>query len=202
MKTGFEKETSAPRGNGFGVAIVAALSVGLGVTGTMLWMQSRPSTPISTPTSAPAILDVPNAQNLPNPAAHEPPAQLTAGMAPPQAALTLGNWYYDHEKWDLAISHYRVALADKIDNPDVRTDLGNALRFSNQPQKALEQYQIAQKQNPRHEQSLFNQGALYAASMNNPKKGIEVWQTYLNRFPGGQSAAAARSLIVQAQNGG
>lgn len=187
------------------MALVAACALGLGVTGTLLWVQSRPAPPTPAPItmpSSPAISGVPNPQNLPNQAAHEPPAALTSGMTPPQKALTLGNWYYDHQKWPLAIQNYRAAIAGGLDNPNVRTDMGNALRFSGQPQKALEQYQLAQKQDPTHEQSLFNQGALYAASMNDPKKGIEMWQAYLKRFPNGQSVEAARSLIAQAQSGG
>ena len=53
------------------------------------------------------------------------------------------------------------AIAQGADTPDVRTDLGNCFRFLGQPQKALEQYAIAQKQNPQHENSLFNQISLY-----------------------------------------
>ena len=192
------------------MAIVAALALGVGVTGTMLWVQSRPASPVAASSAAPGVARIPGIANIPGaipgvgdaPAAsnsheHPPPAELTAGMTKPQAALTLGNWHYDHEKWDLALENYRRAIAGGLDNPDVRTDMGNALRFAGQPQKALEQYQIAQKQNPAHEQSLFNQGALYAVSLSNPKKGIAAWRAYLKRFPGGQSASQARQLIAQ-----
>jgi tetratricopeptide (TPR) repeat protein len=123
-------------------------------------------------------------------------------MARPQAALTLGNWYYDHEQWGRAVQEYRRAIAGGINNPNIRTDLGNSLRFSNQPKKALEQYQLAQKMDPTHEQSLFNQGALYASSLGDRQKGIQMWQTYLQRFPNGATADAARSFIAQAQSAG
>lgn len=139
---------------------------------------------------------------MPVPQVHTAPAALTAGMTPPQAALTLGNWHYDHEQWSLAVQQYRRAIAGGINNPNVRTDLGNALRFTNQPKEALEQYQLAQKMDPTHEQSLFNQGALYATSFGNRKKGIEIWRTYLQRFPNGATVEAARSLIAQAQAAG
>jgi uncharacterized protein HemY len=69
---------------------------------------------------------------------------MTAGMTPAQAALTLGNWHYDHKAWPRAIENYRRAMVQGLDNPDVRTDLGSALRFSGEPQKVLEQYRIAQ----------------------------------------------------------
>ncbi len=126
-----------------------------------------------------------------------PPTDLTNGMSPGEAALTLGNWNYDHEKWVEAIQNYSGAIQNGVDNPNIRTDLGNALRFSDRPQEALTQYQIAQKQDPTHEQSLFNQGALYAVSLKNPAKGIEAWRAYLKRFPQGGSATKARELLAK-----
>lgn len=120
-------------------------------------------------------------------------------MTPAQAALTKGNWYYDHERWPLAIGNYRQAIAGGFDNADVRTDLGNCYRFSGAPQKALEEYRRAQKQNPQHEQSLFNQGGLYASSLNDLPGAINAWRAYLKKFPQGQSVSAARQLIVQAK---
>lgn len=186
------------------MTIIAALALGVGITGTMLWMENRPApsavpTATASPTSAPlvAVPGVVKEGGLTQGGSHEPPAELTSGMSPPEAALSLGNWYYDHEKWKRAIENYQVAIKSGIDNPNVRTDLGNALRFSDQPQEALKQYKIAQKKDPTHEQSLFNQGALYAVSLGQPRKGVEAWQAYLERFPDGSSAAQARKFIAR-----
>lgn len=121
------------------------------------------------------------------------------GMTPAQSTLTRGNWYYDHEAWPQAVTNYRETIAQGTDNPDVRTDLGNALRFSGEPQQALEQYRLAHKQNPRHQNSLFNQGALYATDLKQPAKGIAIWREYLKRFPSGQSVKQARLLIARTQ---
>ena len=66
-------------------------------------------------------------------------------MSPADAARTLADWNYDRQNWPHAIDHYQEAIAKGADNPDVRTDLGNCFRFIGQAQKALEQYQIAQK---------------------------------------------------------
>lgn len=177
--------------NGVLLALVAALALGLGVTGTLLWLEKRAPQPVSAARSpfgstAPAASDAPPSM---------PPS--TVGMSPAQAALTLGNYHYDLAQWPQATAQYRVALAKGLDNPDVRTDLGNALRFSNEPQKALEQYLIAQKQDSQHEQSLFNQGGLWAQSLNNPAKAVIAWRAYLKRFPDGQSADQARQFIAQ-----
>jgi len=72
---------------------------------------------------------------------------LDTSLSPAQTAVVSGNWYYDRKNWARAIEAYEKAIALGADNSDVRTDLGNAYRFSDRPQKALQQYEVAQKQN-------------------------------------------------------
>ena len=189
-------------------AILITSALGMAITGTLLWQQSRPnnSQVVTTTTSqtsatenvpvAPMSEAAPSAKGS---TPHEPPVALTAGMTTGQAALTLGNWYYDHEAWPQAVENYRRAISQGLDNPDVRTDYGSSLRFNGQPQQALEQYQFAQKQNPRHENSLFNQGGLFASDLKQPAKGIAIWREYLKKFPNGKSVDAARKLIAKTQ---
>ena len=128
----------------------------------------------------------------------------SSATSPPSAALplngdpvTLGNTYYDQQNWTAAIKQYERAISLGNDTPDVRTDLGNAYRFAGNPQKALEQYQIAQRQDPNHEQSLFNQGALYAQSLGDPITGAAKWREFVNRFPSSARAADARRLLAE-----
>ncbi|HWA25413.1 MAG TPA: tetratricopeptide repeat protein [Lacunisphaera sp.] len=132
---------------------------------------------------------------------HQPDPSLTAGQTPAQASRTLGNFHYDHDNWAQAISHYEAAIQQGLDDPDIRTDLGNAYRFSGRFDDALVQYRRAQEQDPLHEYSLFNQGGLYLEDLHQPAKAVEVWQQYLARFPNGRSVAAARQLLAQAQSG-
>ncbi len=188
------------------MALIVVCALGAGILGTMLWMENRPApavtsvfapAPASPEAALPPLSGVTSTNDATQGGSQEPPATLTSGMSPPEAALSLGNWYYDHEKWERAVQNYQVAIKSGVDNPNIRTDLGNALRFDDQPQKALEQYQIAQKKDPTHEQSLFNQGALYAVSLHNPRKGVEAWQAYLKRFPTGGSANQAKKFIAQ-----
>ena len=91
-------------------------------------------------------------------------------LAPADAALTLANWNYDRQNWSHAIEHYQEAIGLGRDNPDVRTDLGNCFRFLGQTQKALEQYETAQKQNPQHENSLYNQAGLFCRFSKRPRR--------------------------------
>lgn len=172
------------------MALVAASALGVGVSGTMLWMESRKAPPVAAPTTTGSL-----SPQVSMPQAPVPPS--TAGLSKGQAAVVQGNHFYDSQQWPQAIEQYRFAIASGIDNPNVRTDMGNCLRFAGQPQKALEQYKIAQKQDANHEQSLFNQGGLWAFSLNDRGKAIKAWQAYLKRFPNGQSAEAARQFLAQ-----
>lgn len=129
----------------------------------------------------------------------EPPPMLAGNMPPPQAALALGNWYFDHQNWKKAIDKYENAIKLGIDNADVRTDLGSAYRFSGNAQKALEEYKRAHKMDPKHENSLFNQGAVYVLMLKQPQKGVDVWKQYIKEFPHGKSVENAKKLIDRAQ---
>jgi len=115
-----------------------------------------------------------------------------------QADRLQGNQEEDQGQWPQAIASYQKAIAEGIDNPDIRTDLGVAYFKSSQPQKALEQYVIAQHQDPSHENSLFNEASAYAV-LGDSSRAISIWQTYLQKFPSGQHVADAKNFIAEVQ---
>jgi tetratricopeptide (TPR) repeat protein len=163
----------------------------IGATATYLVLRPKLSV---TPIAAVSL-----AKTAADPLAHLPPPELTAGQAPAQAERTLGNFYYDHQNWPAAIRSYQAALQQGSDDADIRTDLGNAYRFSQRPDDALVQYQLAQKMNPAHEFSLFNQGGLYLEDLHQPQKAVTAWREYLRRFPTGQNVASAQQWLAHAE---
>jgi hypothetical protein len=169
-----------------------------GATITYFLMRPRAATMPSVPTGR----VMPVAATNPDPTTHLPDPSLTAGQAPAQADRTLGNFYYDHQNWAKAIEQYQSAIRQGSDDADIRTDLGNAYRFSGRPEDALAQYGVARKMNPDHEFSLFNQGGLYMEDLKQPARAVEIWQEYLVRFPNGANVQAARLLINQALGNG
>ena len=182
----------APPASSFWVPFTAIGLIGALLGSTVTYLALRPGLQ-----PAPAATAVVNS----DPTDHLPAPELTAGQTPAQADHTLGNFYYDHQNWLQAVNHYEAALRQGIDDADIRTDLGNAYRFMGRFDDALAQYHQAQKLNPQHEFSLFNQGALYLTDLKQPAKAIAIWQDYLVRFPTGQNVMAARQLIAQAQGG-
>jgi tetratricopeptide (TPR) repeat protein len=123
-----------------------------------------------------------------------------AQLSPGDAAVVRGNMAYDHQQWPEAIREYQDAIAKGRDNPDVRTDLGNAYRFSAEPEKALEQYTIAQRQNPQHENSLFNQIGLFMEVMHDPIRAIPVCEEFIRKFPNSEKVARAKENLAVAKN--
>ncbi|MFL6590235.1 MAG: tetratricopeptide repeat protein [Chthoniobacterales bacterium] len=130
-----------------------------------------------------------------------PPAGPDVSQAsPPDAAVLRANMAYDHQQWAEAIREYQQAIASGRDNPDIRTDLANAFRFSGQADKALEQYKIAQQQNPQHENSLFNQIGLFMEVMHDPNRAIPVCEEFIRRFPNSDKLPRVREQLQIAKN--
>ena len=128
------------------------------------------------------------------------PAPDLSGLSPAAAAVIRGNQAYDHQQWSDAIREYQDAIAKGRDNADVRTDLGNAFRFSGQAEKALEQYTIAQRQNPQHENSLFNQIGLFMDLMHDPIRAIPICEEFIRRFPNSDKTARVKEQLQIAKN--
>ena len=181
--------------------ILAAFGLGAGVT----WLAMRgtvntpPKSAIENFTGRP-VGQPPNVSQFPAAEAVGPPdvSQLT----PAEAARTLGNWNYDRQNWEHAIKHYEQAIARGGDTPDVRTDLGSCFRFLGQPQKALEQYEIAQRENPQHENSLFNQISLFADLLHDKERAQSIARDFIARFPQSPRAESAKKLMLQFEDTG
>lgn len=169
------------------IPLLILAAFGLGAGG--MWLIMRTSSP-----------DAPQKAAIngfaPSPAAGPPDVSQ---VAPADAARTLANWNYDRQNWPHAIDHYEEAIARGADNPDVRTDLGNCFRFLGQAQKALEQYEIAQSQNPLHENSLFNQLGLFAEVLHDDQRALSLARDFTTRFPQSPRAESAKQLIFQLQ---
>lgn len=131
----------------------------------------------------------------PRSASESPEAPDVSQLPPAEAARTLADWNYDRQSWTHAVENYQEAIALGLDNPDVRTDLGNCFRFLGQGQKALEQYELAQRENPQHENSLFNQAGLYAEVLHDDDRALSSAREFISRFPQSPRVPAAKELI-------
>ena len=179
--------------------ILAAFGLGAGT----VWLAMRGSTnappkpEIENFTGAPVGQSSNVFQPAPKAAAAEPPD--VSELAPAEAERTLANWNYDRQNWTHAIEHYQAAIASGADVPDVRTDLGNCFRFLGQPEKALEQYETAQKENPLHENSLFNQISLFADLLHDKERAQTVARDFIARFPQSPRVKLVQERLLELQ---
>jgi hypothetical protein len=167
------------------LTVIVSAAMGAGLT----WMFTSQR---STPPVHPAL-------SSPSPAVPQDSAPDVTGMPTGQAALVLANFAYDHQRWPEAIRHYQEAIANGLDNADVHTDLGNAFRFSGQPEEALNQYTIARRLNPQHENSLFNQISLFTETLNQPARAVPICEEFIRRFPTSEKIPAVQQQLARAK---
>ncbi len=96
-----------------------------------------------------------------------------------QAWIQLGNDYFDTEQPQKAINAYDKALELKPDNPNVLTDQGVMYRKVGRYDKAVANFEKAQAIDPKHLQSIFNLGLVYADDLKQPDKALKAWSRYL-----------------------
>ena len=119
-----------------------------------------------------------------------------------QAWVQLGNDYFDTRQAQKSVDAYAHALELMPDNPDVLTDQGVMYRALGQFDKAIANFEKANRASPKHVQSLFNMGVVYSSDLNQPGKAIEAWKKIVAVAPDSQQAAQAREAIAQLQKQG
>lgn len=117
------------------------------------------------------------------------------------AWISLGNDYFDSQQAQKAIQAYAKALELKPDNPDVLTDQGIMFRKVGWFDRALANFEKAQKLNPNHLQSLYNIGVVYAVDLKQPEKAIPFWNRYLKLDGSSDTALQIKSALDSLQHG-
>jgi cytochrome c-type biogenesis protein CcmH/NrfG len=100
-----------------------------------------------------------------------------------QALITLGDAYFDTDRYQGAIDAYSKALAIDPKNPDVRTDMGIMYRKLGQFDKALEAFRQAAQDQPMHVNSRFNLGVTLKYDKNDLPGAIQAWEEFLKLKP-------------------
>ena len=162
------------------------------------------------------------------PVAASAPAQAPAGAAPaaaildetkvkalttvaeqqptsPQPRVELGNLYFDAERYTEAIKWYGEALKLAPNDVNVSTDLAVSYYYTNQPDRALEQFDASLKIDPKHTKTLLNQGIVKAFGKQDLAGAEQSWQQVIQLEPNsaeGQAAKRALDSLKSAHPGG
>jgi len=113
-----------------------------------------------------------------------------------EALITLGNAYFDTDRYQEAIGEYSKALAIDPKNPDVRTDMGIMYRKLKQFDKAIEAFRQAARDQPLHVNSRFNLGVALKYDKNDLPGAIQAWEEFL-KFEGLLDPDDDRPIMVK-----
>jgi tetratricopeptide (TPR) repeat protein len=192
------------------IALVAGLAAGLAVGWSVGSSVSSPPGPV---VAAPIVPPAPGpVASLPPGAPPSQAAQLQDRIAlhqqlvkqdpaNVQAWVQLGNDYFDLHQPEKSIEAYERALALRPGDPDVLTDQGIMYRELKRYDMAARNFEKAHQADPKHLQSLFNLGVVYAYDLKRTEKAIEAWTRVVQIDPTSQQAMQARTALGQLQAG-
>lgn len=120
---------------------------------------------------------------------------LTSDPENANAAIQLGNTYFDAEQWANAIVWYERAVDIDPKNPDASTDLGVSYYYSNRPDEALEQFEHSLAIDPRHTKTLLNKGIVLAFGKQDLNAAGAEWQKVVDLAPDSPEGQAARRAL-------
>lgn len=115
--------------------------------------------------------------------------------------VELGNLYQDAQRPDLAIPWYEAAFKLNPKDVNVSTDLAACYYATEQHDKALAQIDKSLAIDPKHPQTLLNQGIIRAFGKQDLDGALESWQKLLQVAPNSPEAARAKQGIEALQKG-
>lgn len=113
------------------------------------------------------------------------------------AWVELGNLYFDTHQPQKSIDAYARALELQPDSPDVLTDQGVMYRAVGAFEKAIANFQQANRLQPAHLQSLYNLGVVYAFDLKDVPKAEAAWNRLIQLAPNSENASQARQALAQ-----
>jgi cytochrome c-type biogenesis protein CcmH/NrfG len=135
--------------------------------------------PVAT-TTTPAASPAPN---LDTAAAVRLEQQAEADPSNAAVRVSMGNLYFDAERFDQAIPWYEAALALNPNDVNVSTDLAVAYYYSNQTGRALAQIDQSLAVDPEHLKTLLNQGIIRAFGDQDLEGAAESWERVVALAP-------------------
>jgi cytochrome c-type biogenesis protein CcmH/NrfG len=125
-------------------------------------------------------------------------AESNPSNAAPRVAL--GNLYFDAERYDEAVKWYEEAIKLDARNPDVSTDLGVSYYYTNQPDRALAQFERSLAIDPTHTKTMLNMGIVRAFGKQDLDGATKAWEQVVAIAPASPEGQAARRALDAMKN--
>lgn len=153
--------------------------------------------------AAPATAGAPAAQQPPPLDPARVQALQTVAEKDPkntESRVQLGNLFFDAEQYPQAITWYEQAFALNPADPNVSTDLGVAYYYTNQPDKALAQFDKSLATDPKHIKTLLNVGIVRAFGKNDLAGAAKAWEEVVAISPDSPEGQAAKKGLEGVKN--
>ncbi len=111
----------------------------------------------------------------------------------------LGNLYYDSQLYQKAIDYYGQVLKITPSNANVRTDMGTAMFYLGDADKALAEFQKALSYQPNHPNTLFNEGIVKWQGKKDVQGAITAWEQLLKANPNYPERQKVEDLLNRAK---
>ena len=128
--------------------------------------------------------------------------RASAEQNPRDAAtrVQLGNMYFDAGRFPEAVKWYEQAVQIAPQNVNASTDLGISYYYTNQPDRALGQFERSLAIDPNHSKTLLNVGIVRAFGKQDLEGAAKAFQRVLEVAPGSPEARAARQALDGLRN--
>ena len=117
-----------------------------------------------------------------------------------ESRVQLGNLFFDAEQYPQSITWYEQAFALNPADTNVSTDLGVAYYYTNQPDKALAQFDKSLASEPKHIKTLLNVGIVRAFGKNDLAGASKAWQDVVAISPDSPEGQAAKKGLEGVKN--
>jgi tetratricopeptide (TPR) repeat protein len=120
------------------------------------------------------------------------------------ARVQLANEYYDVERFSDAISWYQQALALDPTLVDASTDLAVSYYYTDETDRALEQFNYSLGIDAQHTKTLLNQGIVLAFGKQDIDAAVAAWQQVVDLAPNtpeGETASRALESMATSHIG-
>ncbi len=117
-----------------------------------------------------------------------------------QPRVQLGNMYFDAEQYPEAISWYEQAFVLDGQDPNLSTDLGVAYYYTNQPDRAIQQFDHSLSVDPKHTKTLLNLGIVRAFGKQDLQGAARAWEQVVAIAPDSPEGQAARKGLEGIQS--
>jgi Cytochrome c biogenesis factor len=189
-------------------AVVAALAVGFFMGSMFMELRQGANQPpaMSMQQGGPAA-DMPGAQGgmPPEAAAQIRDLEIATAQKPGDqgAWIDLANLYFDAHQPQKSVAAYEKAVALGPVSPDVWTDYGSMLREAGQAKKAVESFDAALKQNPKHQNALFNKGVVQLHDLKDRAGALATWEQLLQVNPEAKNpdGRAVKDMVAELKKG-